>query len=240
MTYIKIMFVMGMVLISSSMRAVIIITYNTPDDAILNRVDFSLGTDRIDPIKDAGDDDFNYQGPFGTTSYGQPTGNLKIGTGEDAVLTPNYSTDYSNYFDKIANGPTDTKELQVDDFNIYSGHSYQLSSLPSDFTLTTDLYKADPQLNSIIDYYVDNVKIESGQRRIVSGQNATLIIVNKDNVSFGGSFTNSPARFQITCPAGKRVEFDVNEINNLPQNKITFKTKGCVITNRNILSVISS
>lgn len=226
--------------ILNSINAVIIITYSTPDDAILNRVDFSLGTDRIDPIKEAGDDDFNRQGPFGTIGYGQPIGDIKIGIGNNAVLIPDRSTDYNNYFDKIVYGPTNQKELQVDDFNIYSGSSFQLSSLPSDFTLSTDMYSADPQLNSLIDYYIDGVKIESGQRQVVQGQDTVLQIYNKDQVAFGGTITNKPATFQITCPTGKRVEFDVNEIRSLPQNQITFRTKGCVITNRNIFSITSA
>jgi hypothetical protein len=237
MKSLNIVFFAQLVLISSSMHAVIIITYNTPDDAILNRVDFSLGTDRIDPIKEAGDDDFNRQGPFGTISYGQPTGDIKIGTENNAVLMPDRSTNYNNYFDKVVYGSTDKKELQVDDFNIYSGHSFQLSSLPSDFTLSTDMYSADPQLNSIIDYYVDSVKIESGQRQVVQGQDTILQIYNKDEVAFGGTITNKPLMFQITCPTGKRVEFDVNEIRTLPTNQITFRTKGCVITNRNIFAI---
>jgi len=216
--------------------ATMIFTYKNPDDILQYRVDYSIGSDRVDEIRDVGNDDFSRQGPYGT-SVGDPTGNLFLDDTE--LLSPSYNQNYLNaYYDALyrSSPPTD---MRLDTFNLYSGDSMQLSSLPSDFTITTDLFKPDPQLVSILEYFIDSVRITPGQRVVVTNTSCFFTLIRKNQLGFIGTAQGIlSSRYEITCPTNMRVEFDVTEIANLPTNTVTTRTKGCVITNKTVYSAI--
>ncbi len=217
-------------------KAVIIFTYKFPDDSLQYSTDFSLGSNRIDEVREIADDDFFRQGSFGT-DIGQATGSLM---NNQSFLLPSYDQDYLDFFYRTITQPSPLADMRTDNFNLYSGTSFQLSSLPSDFGYATDLFKPDPQLVTLIDYYIDNVRITPGQRIVITNTSCAISIITKDNLGYGGIVSTPTRNFRLTCPSGKRVEFDiVKDITSLPSNQITANTKGCVITNNTLLATVN-
>lgn len=216
--------------------ATMIFTYKNPDDILQYRVDYSIGSNRVDEIRDVGNDDFSRQAPYATL-VGDPTGNLLVD--DTSLLNPSYSQNYLDaYYDAVYR-PSPPSEMRVDSFNLYSGDSLQLSSLPSDFTITTDLFKPDPQLVSIIEYFVDSNRITPGQRYVVANPSCLFTIIRKIQIGFSGTAQGGlSSMYTISCPTNLRVEFDVMDIANLPTNTVTTRTKGCVITNKTYISAI--
>jgi len=234
----KIMFAVVYLLLLNihNTKAVIIFTYKFPDDSLQYSVDFSLGSNRVDEVKEIADDDFFRQGSFGA-DIGQATGSF---VNNQSFILPSYDQDYMDFFYRTITQPSPLSDMRTDNFNLYSGTAFQLSSLPSDFGFASDLFKPDPQLVTLIDYYIDNVRITPGQRVVITNTSCAIKIITKDNLGYGGIGSTPTRNFRLTCPSGKRVEFDiVKDITNLPSNQITSNTKGCVITNNTLLSTVS-
>ena len=219
-----------------NIKAVIIFTYKFPDDSLQYSTDLSLGSNRVDEIVEIADDDFFRQGSFGT-DIGQATGSL---ANNQSFLSPSYDQDYMDFFYRTITQSSPLADMRTDNFNLYSGTSFQLSSLPSDFGFASDLFKPDPQLVSLIDYYIDDVRITPGQRVVITNTSCDIKIITKDNLGYGGMISVPDRDLGLMCPPGKRVEFDiVNDISNVSSSQITTNTKGCVITNYTLLAPVT-
>ena len=214
-----------LLLVFSRTLPVVIITYKEVDEATGVEVDFNLRSNKVGDIKDIGQDDFYNKDVF---KRKEPVTPIKDVRDRLKFLKIDDDVDYDEYFDRVVQEPS----KETIRFNLYSAGSFQTTYLPGDFTATSDLYEKDPQLNSIMDYYVNGSKIEWGQRLLVFNQTFLFEIVRKPLVGFGGSYGPSTA-YYITCPVGRRVVFDVSEIEALPTYQITTKTKGCNVTQAN-------
>lgn len=241
-------------------QAIIVFTYKQPETVTINKVDLSMAADKVDNFLVTDLDYFSTSGPFGTkirvekpkpgeeekepkktveppctdwycTPYAKESF-TKLEKPEPVKkdISIDNEFEYGKLFNQTVSASTNQKFFEKDSFNLLSRASFELTYRPSDFYATTDLFKTDPQLNSIIDYFVNGQKMEPGETLYAYQQTAYLEVVRKDEISFGGSFSQMPSVYQITCPAGRRVEFDVSEIEGLPTYHITTRTKGCNIT----------
>jgi hypothetical protein len=215
-----------------TLSPIVVITYKEYDEATQPaNVDFDLYSNTVGGIKDIGQDDFylsDYiKSPQQITTSSSPTEQSPYQSREQFINVDVDDPDYHQYF----NHHTTQKKDYSKQMDIYNRNLFQLKYLASDFTVSTDIFKKDPQVNSNIDYYINGQKIEWGERIIVRDQTFRVDVVRKDLVGFGGTFEGSTI-FNITCPLGGRVEFDVTEIEQLPTYQITTKTKGCMITQR--------
>ena len=214
-----------LLLVFSNTFPIVIITYKEVDEATGVEVDFNLRSNKVGDIKDIGQDDFYTKDVF---KRKEPVTPIKDVRDRLKFLNIDDDIDYDEYFDKVIREPSE----EVIKLDLYSRGTFQTSYLAGDFTVTSDLYKKDPQLNSIIDYYVNGQKVEYGERLLVFNQTFVFESVSKSLVGFGGTLGQSTV-YNVTCPVGKRVVFDVSELEQLPTYQITTKTKGCNVTQAN-------
>ncbi len=211
--------------LSQDMRAVIIVTYKRQSELYQWQTDFSLGSARIDPILDMWDDDFTRQGPFGNL-VGKPTGTFE--KANTSYLVPDDTSDYEKYYNETISRPTDPADFRPNNFNLESGESFLLSDLPSDFYITTDLYKPDPQLVSQVEYLIDGRQIFPGQRLALTANSFIFQMITKKGFTWGGvTDTQSSYGYKIVCPAGMRVELDVTELSGFSSTTVSASTHGC-------------
>jgi hypothetical protein len=233
---IKIIILGALLFVSPRSLSLVVVTYKNPEAAIQDRTDFMLTNNRIDEIKNFGDDDFSQQGPYAMEVSFPPTGNLT--PCESCIAEPMFDEKYVNNYYKTLADLTPARDFRRADFNLYSGNAFQLSSQPSEFSIDTELFKPDPQLMSILDYYIDEYHITPGQE-IIKGNYFQVVVGRKDSASFWGKTSVPLTVLVVTCPKGAYITFDVQEFSSLPTNVINTKTKGCVITNTTLFGVIS-
>lgn len=218
-----------LLLVPHDLFSVIIITYKKQSGIYQWQTDFSLGSERIDPILDMWDDDFTRQGPFGNI-VGKPTGTFE--QPDTSYLSIGYDLDYVKYYNETVSKPSNPTDFKPDNFNLESGASFLLSSLPSDFYITTDLYQPDPQIMSQTDYYIDGKIVFPGQRLALASTSFIVKMITKRDFSYGGiTDEQSSYGYKVICPAGMRVEFDVTDLGSLSSTSVSSSTKGCMAIN---------
>ena len=233
---IKLSIFCGLLCFAQYSWSIVIITYNNAQEVIQDRSDFTM-SDRIDDIKNYWDDDFSQQGPFAVEIGLPPTANF-LSCGDACVMDPSYDENYLTQYYQALTWPTTSTDLRRNDFNLSSGNAFQLSSFPQQFSLDTNLFPYDPQLLSLVDYYINGVQITPGKRFNMDNY-FEVEIVRKDSVAFGGRTSTPMTILEVNCPKGPYVTFDVNDFSSLPTNVVNTQTKGCVITNGTLITAIS-
>ncbi len=222
--------------------SIVTITHNLSDRAAKEYIDFSLTADKID-IFPENDDDFIHTSvlqPYTPTKKIEPITapskplETQLKTVSEQARTPslyaNTDAQELKLFDEAVNSPSNPKEFQNEEFNLFSRRSTQLLYLPKDFNLRPNMFHVGPQFMSVVDYYVDNYFLTPGERYITDSESFQITILRKLQQSILGNTDIPPIAFRVTCPTDTRVEFDISEFEQIPTYATNTRAKGCVIS----------